>query len=85
MPRMQGWEVCRELRRSSAVPILMLTARGEEMDRVLGLELGADDYVVKPFSFRELLARIHAHLRRITRLTPRRQRRRKMAASSWRM
>ena len=68
MPRMQGWEVCRELRRSSAVPILMLTARGEEMDRVLGLELGADDYVVKPFSFRELLARIHAHLRRITRL-----------------
>ena len=70
MPRMQGWEVCRELRRTSAVPILMLTARGEEMDRVLGLELGADDYVVKPFSFRELLARIHAHLRRMTRLTP---------------
>jgi two-component system response regulator RegX3 len=69
MPRLQGWEVCRELRRSSAVPILMLTARGEEMDRVLGLELGADDYVVKPFSFRELLARIHAHLRRMTRLT----------------
>jgi DNA-binding response OmpR family regulator len=64
MPRMQGWEVCRELRRESMVPILMLTARGEEMDRVLGLELGADDYVVKPFSFRELLARIHAHLRR---------------------
>src|SRR5512137_3018251 len=49
MPQMQGWEVCRELRRTSAVPILMLTARGEEMDRVLGLELGADDYVVKPF------------------------------------
>jgi len=70
MPRMQGWEVCRELRRTSAVPILMLTARGEEMDRVLGLELGADDYVIKPFSFRELLARIHAHLRRMTRLTP---------------
>jgi DNA-binding response OmpR family regulator len=69
MPRMQGWEVCRELRRTSAVPILMLTARGEEMDRVLGLELGADDYVVKPFSFRELLARIHAHLRRMARLT----------------
>jgi two-component system response regulator VicR len=69
MPRMQGWEVCRELRRTSAVPILMLTARGEEMDRVLGLELGADDYVIKPFSFRELLARIHAHLRRMTRLT----------------
>ena len=64
MPGMQGWEVCRELRRESAVPILMLTARGEEMDRVLGLELGADDYVVKPFSFRELLARIRANLRR---------------------
>ena len=64
MPGMQGWEVCRELRRESTVPILMLTARGEEMDRVLGLELGADDYVVKPFSFRELLARIRANLRR---------------------
>ena len=64
MPKLQGWEVCRELRRTSEVPILMLTARGEEMDRVLGLELGADDYIVKPFSFRELLARIHAVLRR---------------------
>jgi DNA-binding response OmpR family regulator len=64
MPRLQGWEVCRELRRESTVPILMLTARGEEMDRVLGLELGADDYIVKPFSFRELLARIRANLRR---------------------
>lgn len=65
MPKKQGWEVCQEIRRESAVPILMLTARGEEMDRVLGLELGADDYVVKPFSFRELLARIHANLRRV--------------------
>ena len=46
MPKMQGWEVCRELRRQSTVPILMLTARGEEIDRVLGLELGADDYIV---------------------------------------
>lgn len=64
MPKLQGWEVCRELRRTSTVPILMLTARGEEMDRVLGLELGADDYIVKPFSFRELLARVHAALRR---------------------
>ena len=64
MPKLQGWEVCRELRRTSEVPILMLTARGEELDRVLGLELGADDYIVKPFSFRELLARIHAALRR---------------------
>lgn len=66
MPKRQGWEVCREIRQESTVPILMLTARGEEMDRVLGLELGADDYVVKPFSFRELLARIHANLRRIS-------------------
>jgi DNA-binding response OmpR family regulator len=66
MPEMQGWEVCREIRRESTVPILMLTARGEELDRVLGLELGADDYIVKPFSFRELLARIHANLRRVT-------------------
>lgn len=65
MPGMQGWEVCRELRRESDVPILMLTARGEEMDRVLGLELGADDYIVKPFSFRELLARVRANLRRM--------------------
>jgi DNA-binding response OmpR family regulator len=66
MPGVQGWEVCRELRRESAVPILMLTARGEELDRVLGLELGADDYIVKPFGFRELLARIRANLRRMT-------------------
>ncbi len=65
MPKLQGWEVCQEVRRTSAVPILMLTARGEELDRVLGLELGADDYVVKPFSFRELLARIRANLRRV--------------------
>jgi DNA-binding response OmpR family regulator len=65
MPGMQGWEVCRALRHESDVPILMLTARGEEMDRVLGLELGADDYIVKPFGFRELLARIRANLRRV--------------------
>ena len=66
MPKRQGWEVCQEIRRESTVPILMLTARGEEMDRVLGLELGADDYIVKPFSFRELLARIRANMRRVT-------------------
>ncbi len=65
MPKLQGWEVCQTLRRTSTTPILMLTARGEELDRVLGLELGADDYVVKPFSFRELLARIRANLRRV--------------------
>ncbi len=65
MPKKQGWEVCRELRAESNVPIIMLTARGEEIDRVLGLELGADDYLTKPFSVRELVARIRAVLRRI--------------------
>jgi DNA-binding response OmpR family regulator len=65
MPRLQGFEVCREIRRESTVPILMLTARGDEMDRVVGLDMGADDYIVKPFSFRELLARIRANLRRV--------------------
>lgn len=64
LPSMSGFDVCREIRRASTVPILMLTARGEEMDRVLGLELGADDYIVKPFSFREVLARVRAGLRR---------------------
>ena len=66
MPRLQGWEVCRELRRESAVPILMLTARGEEMDRVLGLELGADDYVTKPFKRKELLDTVERVLARGT-------------------
>ena len=65
MPAMDGWEVCRTLRQSSAVPILMLTALGEEVDRILGLELGADDYLTKPFSTRELKARIKAMLRRV--------------------
>jgi two-component system, OmpR family, response regulator RegX3 len=60
-----GLDVCREVRRHSSVPIIMLTARGDETDRVVGLELGADDYVVKPFSARELIARIRAVLRRI--------------------
>ena len=64
LPGRSGLEVCRALRERSDVPIIMLTARGEEADRVLGLELGADDYVPKPFSSRELLARIHAHVRR---------------------
>jgi DNA-binding response OmpR family regulator len=64
LPVMDGWEVCRRLRQSSDVPILMLTARGEEIDRVSGLTLGADDYVVKPFSPRELVARVKAILRR---------------------
>jgi len=66
MPGLLGWGVCREIRRFSDAPILMLSARGEEMDRILGLELGADDYIVKPFSFRELVARIRANLRRMS-------------------
>jgi two-component system, OmpR family, response regulator RegX3 len=64
LPDGSGFDVCRELRRTSRVPIIMLTARGEEADRVVGLELGADDYVVKPFSAREVIARIRAVLRR---------------------
>lgn len=65
MPEMDGYEVCRELRKTSEVPILMVTAKGEEYDRVLGLELGADDYMIKPFSPRELIARMKAIYRRI--------------------
>ena len=64
MPRMDGLEVCRRIRQVSAVPVIMLTAKGDEADRVVGLELGADDYVAKPFSPRELLARLRAVLRR---------------------
>lgn len=65
MPELSGTEVCREIRKTSNVPIIMLTAKGEEIDRVLGLELGADDYIVKPFSPREVIARIKAVLRRM--------------------
>ncbi len=65
LPRLDGLEVCRRIRRESIAPILMLTARAEEIDRVLGLEVGADDYLTKPFSIRELLARVRALLRRI--------------------
>jgi len=64
LPKIDGWEVCRQLRTFSNVPVLMLTAREEEIDRVTGLSLGADDYVVKPFSPRELVARVKAILRR---------------------
>lgn len=64
LPRIDGLDVCRELRKTSQVPIIMVTARGEETDRVIGLELGADDYLCKPFSMRELMARIKAVLRR---------------------
>ncbi len=64
LPEIDGLDVCRELRKTSGVPVIMITARGEEIDRVVGLELGADDYVTKPFSVRELMARIKAVLRR---------------------
>lgn len=64
LPKIDGLDVCRELRKTDQVPIIMVTARGEETDRVIGLELGADDYLCKPFSMRELLARIKAVLRR---------------------
>ncbi len=64
MPELDGWQVCRELRKKSQVPIIMLTAKGEVFDKVLGLELGADDYVVKPFETKEVMARIKAVLRR---------------------
>ena len=65
LPGRDGLEVCRELRTRSDVPIIMVTARGEETDRVLGLETGADDYIPKPYSSRELLARIRAQVRRV--------------------
>lgn len=64
MPKLNGFETLREIRKSSDVPVIMLTAREDEVDKVLGLELGADDYVVKPFSMRELIARVKAVLRR---------------------
>lgn len=64
MPKMDGYEVCRKVREKSSVPIIMLTARADEVDKVIGLEMGADDYVTKPFGNRELLARVKAHLRR---------------------
>src|SRR2546427_4380345 len=66
MPELDGTEVCRELRRRSRVPIVFLSSRDEELDRILGLELGGDDYVTKPFSPRELVARVSAVLRRTT-------------------
>ena len=65
MPKKSGIEVCREIRKTSTLPIVMLTAKGEEIDRILGLELGADDYIVKPFSPREVVARVKAILRRV--------------------
>lgn len=64
MPKMDGWSLCREIRKSSKVPVIMLTARGEEYDKLLGFELGVDDYIVKPFSPKELVARAKAVLNR---------------------
>ena len=65
LPVMDGWQVCRELRKTMKMPIIMLTAKGETEDKVSGLEMGADDYIVKPFEVKELLARVHAVLRRL--------------------
>ncbi len=73
IPEVDGWEVCRRLRQDSEVPVIMLTARGEEIDRVAGLTLGADDYVVKPFSPRELVARVKAVLRRTSPARPKQE------------
>ena len=71
LPGINGFDVCRKIRESgSSIPILMLTAREEEADKVLGLELGADDYITKPFSMRELLARVKANIRRVTMAVP---------------
>ncbi|MGN0456056.1 MAG: response regulator [Acutalibacteraceae bacterium] len=64
LPKLDGWQVCREIRKTSQCPIIMLTAKGEVFDKVLGLELGADDYMVKPFEAKEVIARIRAVLRR---------------------
>lgn len=64
MPKVDGWEVCKEIRKSSLIPIIMLTARGEEYDKLLGFELGVDDYVTKPFSPKELTARVKALIKR---------------------
>ena len=64
MPRLDGWQVCREIRKTSSVPIIMLTAKSETFDKILGLELGADDYITKPFDTKEVVARIKAVLRR---------------------
>lgn len=70
LPGLDGLNVCRTLRQESGVPILLLSARGDELDRVLGLELGADDYLTKPFAMRELLARVNANLRRVKMSAP---------------
>ena len=65
LPKLDGWQVCREIRKTSDCPIIMITAKGEVFDKILGLELGADDYVVKPFEAKEIVARVRAVLRRV--------------------
>lgn len=67
LPEMSGWDVCRTLRQESNVPVIMLTAQDEDTDKIVGLELGADDYITKPFNPKELMARVHAILRRVGR------------------
>lgn len=67
MPKMDGFEICREIRKKSDTPVIMITARGEDFERIMGLDIGADDYIVKPFSPGEVMARVRAVLRRITR------------------
>lgn len=66
MPKMDGFEVCREIRKTSNIPVIMITARGEDFEKIMGLDIGADDYIVKPFSPGEVMARVRAVLRRIT-------------------
>ena len=68
MPKMDGFEVCREIRKTSNVPVIMITARGEDFEKIMGLDIGADDYIVKPFSPGEVMARVRAILRRISRI-----------------
>ncbi|HSL93536.1 MAG TPA: response regulator transcription factor [Bacillota bacterium] len=73
LPELDGLEVCKRIRQSSTIPIIMLTARSEDIDKILGLEMGADDYLTKPFNTRELLARVKAHLRRLEWNSPEQQ------------
>ena len=80
LPEMDGFEVCRRVRAEKDTPIIMLTAREEETDKVMGLELGADDYITKPFSMRELMARVKANMRRTTQERTGKRRKRRPAA-----
>lgn len=73
MPQMDGFEVCREIRKNSNVPVIMITARGEDFEKIMGLDIGADDYIIKPFSPGEVMARVRAILRRISRVEGQKQ------------